>query len=99
MDENDANQSNAISLNEGDEMNENEEIWAARGWWGPMSQHPSVTDEVFFSFCIQTDDPDEFERRRKYREQINSMWSRPETPDNPHEFVVTYEHPWWTKSL
>ena len=94
--ENEPHQINSIPAGQHDEINENEEIWAARGWWGPMSQHPSVTDEVFFAFCIPTDDPDELERRRKYREQINSMWSRPETPDNPHELVVTYEHPWWT---
>lgn len=78
--ENDANQSCAISVNECEEVNENEEIWAAGGWWGLMSQHPLVTDEVFFSVCIQADDLDELERRRKYREQINQMWSHPETP-------------------
>ena len=46
-------------------VTEEEKACAALGWWVPIGQHPSVSDEDFYASCVKTDHPEELERRKK----------------------------------
>ena len=66
---------------------------AAMEWYGPTEFHPSVSDSDFFQCCIETDNPGELERHRKFRANLNEVLSKPETSENRHEIIATMEHP------